>query len=68
MADINALAEYDPEFGMDEEMFKDSALSRNIVREYHDAFALEGSGRMLSVIMLLFRKRGCCGRFRSGAR
>jgi cullin-4 len=52
IAEIDAVAGYDPEFGMGEDMFKDLALSKEIMREYHDKLALESSGQKLTVMVL----------------
>ncbi|KAG6805190.1 hypothetical protein H0H93_005429, partial [Arthromyces matolae] len=46
------MTEYDPEFGMGEEMFKDLALSREFVREYHSKLSDDSPGRKLSVMVL----------------
>ncbi|KAK2464856.1 hypothetical protein APHAL10511_002932 [Amanita phalloides] len=43
---------YDPEFGMGDDMFKDLALSREVVREYHDKLPYDSSGRQLGVVVL----------------
>ncbi|KAG6909083.1 hypothetical protein DXG01_002064 [Tephrocybe rancida] len=44
--------QYDPEFGMGEDMFKDLALSREAMREYHSKLDIENSGHKLSVMVL----------------
>lgn len=43
---------YDPEFGMGEDMFKDLALSREFMREYHSKLDSESPGHKLSVMVL----------------
>ncbi|KAL1738064.1 hypothetical protein HDZ31DRAFT_78664, partial [Schizophyllum fasciatum] len=45
-------AEYDPEFGMGEEMFKDLALSRDMIRDFHDALPANDFARRLTVMVL----------------
>jgi cullin 4 len=52
LTEVNVVPEYDPEFGMGEDMFKDLALSKEIMREYHDKLAFESSGRKLTVMVL----------------
>ncbi|KIL57743.1 hypothetical protein M378DRAFT_188384 [Amanita muscaria Koide BX008] len=44
--------DYDPEFGMGEDMFKDLALSREMMREYHDKLPRESLGHELTVMVL----------------
>ncbi|KAG6890869.1 hypothetical protein C0992_012005 [Termitomyces sp. T32_za158] len=44
--------QYDPEFGMGEDMFKDLALSREFVKEYHSKLDVDSPGRKLSVMVL----------------
>ncbi|KAG6873267.1 hypothetical protein C0995_001041 [Termitomyces sp. Mi166 len=44
--------QYDPEFGMGEDMFKDLALSRESVKEYHSKLGVDSLGRKLSVMVL----------------
>ncbi|KAF9527911.1 Cullin family-domain-containing protein [Crepidotus variabilis] len=44
--------EYDPEFGLGEEMFKDIALSREAMNTYHARLPPEDSGRKLSAVIL----------------
>ncbi|KAF8650599.1 hypothetical protein AX16_005170 [Volvariella volvacea WC 439] len=43
---------YDPEFGMGEEMFKDLALSRELMRDYHARLDAAHPGQKLSVMVL----------------
>ncbi|KDR70101.1 hypothetical protein GALMADRAFT_255498 [Galerina marginata CBS 339.88] len=43
---------YDPEFGMGEDMFKDLALSRESMREYHSRLAEDSPGQKLSAMVL----------------
>ncbi|KAF9012551.1 Cullin family-domain-containing protein [Cyathus striatus] len=43
---------YDPEFGMGEDMFKDLALSREMMKEYHSKLAEDDPGRKLHVMVL----------------
>lgn len=45
-------AEYDPEFGMGEDMFKDLALSRESMRDYHSKLDVDSPGRKLNVMVL----------------
>ena len=47
MCDLWAL-DYDPEFGMGEEMFKDLALSRESMREYHSKLDENSPGQKLN--------------------
>lgn len=49
-ADIST--EYDPEFGMGEEMFKDLALSRESMREYHSRLDEDSPGQTLNAMVL----------------
>ena len=44
--------DYDPEFGMGEEMFKDLALSRESITEYHSKLSDDSSGNKLNAIVL----------------
>ncbi|KNZ75711.1 Cullin-4B [Termitomyces sp. J132] len=44
--------QYDPEFGMGEDMFKDLALSRESVKEYHSKLNVSNPGHKLSVMVL----------------
>ncbi|KAF8060763.1 Cullin family-domain-containing protein [Lyophyllum atratum] len=44
--------EYDPEFGMGEDMFKDLALSRESIREYHSRLDSRSAGHKLSAMVL----------------
>lgn len=46
------LTEYDPEFGMGEEMFKDLALSRESMREYHMRLDEDSPGQALHAMIL----------------
>ncbi|TFK63076.1 Cullin-domain-containing protein [Pluteus cervinus] len=43
---------YDPEFGMGEEMFKDLALSKEMMRDYHSKLPWDSFGQSLSVVVL----------------
>ncbi|KAF9555850.1 Cullin-4B [Agrocybe pediades] len=43
---------YDPEFGMGEDMFKDLALSRESMREYHEKLPEDSAGRKLNAMVL----------------
>ncbi|KAG5641761.1 hypothetical protein DXG03_004273 [Asterophora parasitica] len=43
---------YDPEFGMGEDMFKDLALSREAMREYHSKLDSGSPGHKLSAMVL----------------
>ncbi|KAF5376863.1 hypothetical protein D9615_007286 [Tricholomella constricta] len=43
---------YDPEFGMGEDMFKDLALSRESMREYHSKLDSESPGHKLTAMVL----------------
>lgn len=43
---------YDPEFGMGEEMFKDLALSRESMREYHSKLDEDSPGQKLNGMVL----------------
>lgn len=45
-------SEYDPEFGMGEDMFKDLALSRESMREYHAKLPEDSPSQKLSVMVL----------------
>ena len=49
---MNVVVEYDPEFGMGEDMFKDLALSKEMMRECHDKLPLDSDGRNLTVMVL----------------
>lgn len=49
---LNFFPEYDPEFGMGEDMFKDLALSREAMRDYHSKLAEKSQGHKLSVMVL----------------
>ena len=51
MCDLWVL-DYDPEFGMGEEMFKDLALSRESMREYHSKLDENNPGQKLNGIVL----------------
>lgn len=44
--------DYDPEFGMGEEMFKDLALSRESMREYHSKLDEDSPGQKLNAMVL----------------
>ena len=44
--------DYDPEFGMGEEMFKDLALSRESMREYHSKLDEDSPGQRLNAMVL----------------
>ncbi|KAL0950552.1 hypothetical protein HGRIS_007358 [Hohenbuehelia grisea] len=44
--------QYDAEFGMGEEMFKDLALSRDSMRQYHETLDDHDPGKKLSVMVL----------------
>jgi len=44
--------DYDPEFGMGEDMFKDLALSRESMREYHSRFDEDNYGQRLYAMVL----------------
>jgi cullin 4 len=44
--------DYDPQFGMGEDMFKDLALSREAVREYHSKLPEDSVGRLLTAMVL----------------
>lgn len=44
--------EYDPEFGMGDHMFKDLALSRDRMREYHDRLDEDDDRRKMNVVVL----------------
>lgn len=44
--------EYDPEFGMGEDMFKDLALSRESMRDYHSKLDPNSPGRRLNAMVL----------------
>ncbi|TFK38770.1 Cullin-4B [Crucibulum laeve] len=44
--------QYDPEFGMAEDMFKDLALSREAMREYHAKKAVASPARILTAMVL----------------
>jgi cullin-4 len=44
--------QYDPEFGMGEEMFKDLALSRESMREYHSKLDEDSPGQTLNAMVL----------------
>lgn len=46
------LVEYDPEFGMGEDMFKDLALSKESVGDYHSKMREDDPGRKLSAMVL----------------
>ncbi|KAH7884113.1 Cullin-4B [Phlebopus sp. FC_14] len=43
---------YDPEFGMGDHMFNDLALSRDILREFHNRISGSSSAQRLSVMVL----------------
>ncbi|KAF9460280.1 Cullin family-domain-containing protein [Collybia nuda] len=43
---------YDPEFGMGEDMFKDLALSREAMRDYHSRLDSQSAGLKLTVMVL----------------
>ncbi|KAF9229789.1 Cullin-domain-containing protein [Gyrodon lividus] len=43
---------YDPEFGMGDHMFNDLALSRDILREFHNRISETSSAQKLSVMVL----------------
>ncbi|RDB27309.1 Cullin-4 [Hypsizygus marmoreus] len=43
---------YDPEFGMGEDMFKDLALSRELMEDYHSKLDPDSPGQKLSVMVL----------------
>lgn len=47
-----SFAEYDPEFGMGEEMFKDLALSRESISEYHSKLPEDSPGLKLNAMVL----------------
>ncbi|GLB36813.1 putative cullin family protein [Lyophyllum shimeji] len=44
--------QYDPEFGMGEDMFKDLALSREAMREYHSKLDIQSAGHKLTAMVL----------------
>ena len=44
--------EYDPEFSMGDHMFRDLALSRDILREFHERGIGSARGEKLSVMVL----------------
>ena len=44
--------EYDPEFGMGDQMFTDLALSRDGMEEYHAKFSTDSLAQRLSVMVL----------------
>ncbi|KAF8845530.1 Cullin-domain-containing protein [Paxillus ammoniavirescens] len=44
--------DYDPEFGMGDHMFNDLALSREILREFHNRISETSSAQKLSVMVL----------------
>ncbi|KDQ30201.1 hypothetical protein PLEOSDRAFT_1035820 [Pleurotus ostreatus PC15] len=44
--------EYDAEFGMAEDMFKDLSLSRDMMRDFHDSLSAESAGRSLTAMVL----------------
>ncbi|KAF7339993.1 CULLIN-2 domain-containing protein [Mycena venus] len=44
--------QYDPEFSMGDEIFKELALSRETMAEYHNKLPAESDGRKLSVMVL----------------
>ena len=44
--------DYDPEFGMGEEMFKDLALSRDMMHDFHDKLPANDLARRLTVMVL----------------
>jgi cullin-4 len=44
--------DYDPEFGMGEEMFKDLALSKESVREYDSKLDEDSPGQKLNAMVL----------------
>ena len=46
------VSEYDPEFGQGDHMFNDLALSREVLREFHDRLEEASSARKLSVMVL----------------
>ncbi|PPQ84539.1 hypothetical protein CVT25_007609 [Psilocybe cyanescens] len=43
---------YDPDFGMGEDMFKDLALSRESIREYHSRLPEDSPGQKLTAMVL----------------
>ena len=43
---------YDPEFGQGDHMFNDLALSREVLREFHNRIPETSSARKLSVMVL----------------
>ena len=46
------ILDYDPEFGMGEDMFKDLALSREAMREYHSKLPEDSAGQLLNAMVL----------------
>ncbi|KAG9223485.1 hypothetical protein CCMSSC00406_0006977 [Pleurotus cornucopiae] len=44
--------QYDAEFGMAEDMFKDLSLSRDMMRDFHDSLSAESAGRSLTAMVL----------------
>ena len=46
------ILDYDPEFGMGEEMFKDLALSREAMLEYHSKLPEDNAGQFLTAMVL----------------
>jgi len=44
--------EYDPEFGMAEDMFKDLALSKDLMRDYHSRLPEKSTGLKLTAMVL----------------
>lgn len=46
------LSDYDPEFGMGEEMFKDLALSKDSIHDYHFKLPTNDPGHKLNAIVL----------------
>lgn len=46
------IIEYDPDFEMGENMFKDLALSRDLMREYHSKLPEDSAGHLLTAMVL----------------
>ncbi|EGN94205.1 hypothetical protein SERLA73DRAFT_97075 [Serpula lacrymans var. lacrymans S7.3] len=49
---FSVIIEYDPEFDMGDQMFKDLALSRETMREFHSRIADDSSASKLTVMVL----------------
>jgi cullin-4 len=49
---VGGFTDYDPEFGMGDHMFNDLALSREILREFHNRISETSSAQKLSVMVL----------------